>query len=214
MDGYTQLTAAFDQAHWAASAAIAAWVLGFLTLVLNGAGLFFIYGQLRLNRRSIEVAEMAARAAVADVRPWLNLEVDHAATMRYSNGEWSLSFRCKAQNKGRTVAAEVACGARPMKLKQFRHFTPPVSKASFIHHTLFPDAEPCIEWLDVALAEKPSSAAATVAVWFSYGQDGASYHSMALVAANGNTRGHDGVAVEGFTETFPAHCSIVAQRFI
>ena len=73
MDGYDALAAARDSAYWAAAAALAAWLIGLITLVVNGGGILLLWRQLKISEDAALAARDAVRIAAAETRPWLQL---------------------------------------------------------------------------------------------------------------------------------------------
>lgn len=81
---FSEIGAAWNAATWAASSAIAAWLLGLLSICLTGGGLLFVWRQLKAT-------ETAANAAWMTARPWLKVEVSEEAQFTMVTGEQSVS---------------------------------------------------------------------------------------------------------------------------
>lgn len=103
-------------AYWAAASAQAAWMLGLITILGNGIGLFLVWRQLRANgiaighsAQSAQAAADAAMTAARDVRPWLRLDSPAPVEMHKINADqFQAMVSVRWKNVGRTPASRVA----------------------------------------------------------------------------------------------------------
>lgn len=68
-----------DQAYWAATAAVAAWLLGLIGLIVNGVGLALIWRQVKHGNAALVFAAETSRMAVLAERPWIKIRSDEIA---------------------------------------------------------------------------------------------------------------------------------------
>lgn len=112
MNGYDALTAARDSAYWAAAAALAAWLIGMITLVVNGGGILLLYRQLKISEDAALAARDAVRLAASETRPWLQVSLSHAEGQVGANQHLRVQGHLVISNIGKTPAMNVWIGSR------------------------------------------------------------------------------------------------------
>lgn len=110
MDGYGALEAAQDSAYWAAAAAMAAWLIGLITLLVNGGGILLLWRQLKISEAAVKAATTATEIAILEQRPWLKVEPMEGGHIYFRLGDNSsvmVHIRVEIENVGRTPAVMV-----------------------------------------------------------------------------------------------------------
>ncbi|WP_288759438.1 hypothetical protein [uncultured Brevundimonas sp.] len=119
----------YPESMWTAGSTIAAWCFGFLTLVLNGVGLWFIWKQLKANQvalgaavESADAAKAATAAAVSTSRPWLTFEVSraHIYVAPDQPGTVGCQIDYEIKNIGQTPALQVRIAFQPIGAQRVR----------------------------------------------------------------------------------------------
>lgn len=100
---YDALRAAQDQAWWASSAAIAAWMTGLLSLCVTSGGLWFVWRQLKATESSAIAARQAVEIAYRSERAWLQMALEDG-DVRRSGNRWIARFPLTVRNIGRSPA--------------------------------------------------------------------------------------------------------------
>ena len=108
MDSYGALEAARDSAYWAAAAALAAWLIGLITLLVNGGGILLLWRQLKISEEAALAARDAVRIAASETRPWLTLSLDDTrGGVRASSPTLRAYGKVAVSNVGKTPALAV-----------------------------------------------------------------------------------------------------------
>jgi hypothetical protein len=110
---FSEVGAAWNAAYWAGAAALAAWILGLLTLGLNAGGLFLIWRQLRTGAESLEHSAEATRMAIMANRPWLSIDLGWIQTLSGSPDQSAkIVTLVRIRNRGASPAIDVAMSLR------------------------------------------------------------------------------------------------------
>ena len=149
---FDSLLAQRDAAYWAAVSAQAAWLLGLVTILGNGIGLFLVWRQLRANAiaighsaQSAQAAADAAMTAARDVRPWLRLDSPAPIEMHMINADhFQAIVPVRWKNVGRTPASRVSAHAallREDSIEAAQEALDHLLRDDLGSRTVFPDEE-------------------------------------------------------------------------
>jgi hypothetical protein len=147
-DGYDTLKAAQDAAYWAGTSALAAWLIGALTLALNGVAAFFLWHQLRASRQALSAATEAANAATAGIRPWIQLFIADTGKLSVQHGICLFGCDVSFKNVGKTPAPDCQLHIVAVQPESpeatssddlLAAYNKTMEEGSFIGTTLFPD---------------------------------------------------------------------------
>lgn len=112
MNGYDALTAARDSAYWAGAAALAAWLIGLITLVVNGGGILLLWRQLKISEAAATAASDAVHIAASETRPWLKVSVGGLKGLVGSDGRLRVIGTIVITNVGKTPATNILVGSK------------------------------------------------------------------------------------------------------
>lgn len=105
---FDAVMAAKASVYWAATSAVAAWIIGLIGLALNAGGLVFLWRQLQSNGAALKTAAEAVMLTAADTRPWIEVSIHgmpQLTLVKDSNRTYAdLGFTIRATNVGRTPA--------------------------------------------------------------------------------------------------------------
>ncbi|WP_421739957.1 hypothetical protein [Caulobacter sp.] len=122
MDPVTEFLISKEQAYWAATSALAAWMLGFIGLLMNAVGIYLVWGQLKANREALSsatagayAAAEAAKVAHLATRPWIKFSISKAYLYLYPDNpdQVGCQINYRYENIGQTPAVQVALIYRP-----------------------------------------------------------------------------------------------------
>ena len=123
MEPTTGFQLAEAQTYWTAVAAVAAVLIGCLTVTVNAVGLYLLWGQLRANREALAAATKSANAATEAARhsqltsrPWIKFDIDGGLLrlMPELPDEMTAMVSVNYENIGQTPAIQVAVIFKPL----------------------------------------------------------------------------------------------------